>query len=50
MIKNLKKNILNIYEEQKLNQQATMRKIGISDFSTKHNEHSLETYGGDNEI
>jgi hypothetical protein len=46
MIKNLKKHILNIYEEQELNQQATMRKIGISDFSTKHNEQSLEMVGG----
>jgi hypothetical protein len=48
MIK-IKKHILNIYEEQELNKQTTMRKIGISDFSTKHNEHSLGMVGGENE-
>lgn len=31
----INEHILNIYEEQELDQQATMRKIGISDFSTK---------------
>jgi hypothetical protein len=31
----INEHILNIYEEQELDSQSSMRKIGISDFSTK---------------